>query len=177
MGDDTGMNVNDLLIETFDRLPALVRAAVEDLTPEQLRWSPAPGANPVGWLVWHLTRTQDHHVAELLGGRQVWVSGDWPDRFGLDADPSNSGYGHSSEQVAAVRPDSAQVLVDYYDAVAERTRELLVRVTPDDLDRVVDDRWDPPVTLGVRLVSVANDDLQHVGQAAYVRGLQERLPD
>jgi hypothetical protein len=27
------------------------------------------------------------------------------------------------------------------------------------------------VTLGVRLVSVLSDDLQHVGQAAYVRGL------
>ena len=40
-----------------------------------------------------------------------------------------------------------------------------------DLDRVVDLNWDPPVTLGVRLVSVINDDLQHGGQAAYVRGM------
>jgi hypothetical protein len=36
---------------------------------------------------------------------------------------------------------------------------------------VVDLNWDPPVTLAVRLVSVINDDLQHGGQAAYVRGM------
>jgi hypothetical protein len=38
----------------------------------------------------------------------------------------------------------------------------------------VDDYWDPPVTLGVRLVSIISDDLQHVGQAAFIRGVIER---
>ncbi|GAA1789716.1 DUF664 domain-containing protein [Planosporangium flavigriseum] len=165
------MNVSDLLIEYFDRLPDLVRSAVDGLTPSQLRWSPTPGANSIGWLVWHLTRVQDHHVAELVGQDQVWVSGDWAGHFGLDPDPDNTGYGHSPEQTSEVRPDSAQVLIDYYDAVAGRTREFLRGLKPEDLDRVVDKRWDPPVTLGVRLVSIANDDTQHVGQAAYVRGL------
>jgi hypothetical protein len=169
------VNVSDLLIEAHGRVPDLVRSAVEGLTSEQLRWSPAPGANSVGWLVWHLTRVQDHHVAELLDRDQVWVSGDWAGRFGLDADPSDTGYGHSAEQIATVRPDSSQVLVDYYDAVAARTRDLLRDLKADDLDRVVDDRWDPPVTLGVRLVSIVDDDVQHAGQAAYVRGLQSRM--
>jgi hypothetical protein len=165
------VNVSDLLIEQFDRLPDLVRSAVSGLSAEQLRWAPAPGANSIGWLVWHLTRIQDDHVADLLGQDQVWVQGDWAARFGLVPDPSDTGYGHDAEQVAAVRPDSPTVLVGYYDAVAARTREMLRGLTPADLDRVVDRSWDPPVTLGVRLVSVGNDDLQHVGQAAYVRGL------
>jgi hypothetical protein len=168
------MNVNDLLIEAFDRLPNLVRSAVDGLTAEQLRWAPAAGANSVGWLVWHLTRVQDHHVAELRGEDQVWVSDDWARGFGIDPDPANTGYGHSADDVATVRPDSPEVLIGYYDAVAARTRDLLRGLTPESLDRIVDERWDPPVTLGVRLVSVANDDLQHVGQAAYVRGLQVR---
>jgi uncharacterized damage-inducible protein DinB len=165
------VNVRDLLTETYDRLPDLVRSAVEGLTPGQLRLAPAPGANTIGWLVWHLTRVQDDHISDILGKEQVWVSGGWAARFGLDPDPSNTGYGHSPEQVAAVAPESDQVLIDYYDAVAARTRELLRGLTPEDLDRIVDERWQPPVTLGVRLVSVVNDDSQHVGQAAYVRGL------
>ncbi|WP_406108207.1 DUF664 domain-containing protein [Micromonospora globbae] len=165
------MDVSDLLIETYDRLPGLVRAAVDGLTPEQLRRAPGAGANPVGWLVWHLTRVQDDHVADLIGTEQLWVTGEWAGRFGLAADPHDTGYGHTPEQVAAVRPENAQVLVDYYEAVHARTRDFLAGLRPGDLDRVVDTSWDPPVTLGVRLVSVAEDDLQHVGQAAYVRGL------
>ncbi|MEU4470556.1 DUF664 domain-containing protein [Micromonospora sp. NPDC023888] len=165
------MDVSDLLTEAYDRLPDLVRAAVDGLRPEHLHWAPGPGANSIGWLVWHLTRVQDHHVADLLDTDQVWVSGDWAGRFGLTADPDDTGYGHSAAQVEAVRPESAQALVDYYEAVASRTASLLAGLRPADLDRVVDESWDPPVTLGVRLVSIAEDDLQHVGQAAYVRGL------
>jgi uncharacterized damage-inducible protein DinB len=124
--------------------------------------------------VWHLTRVQDDHVADLLGQEQLWVSGDWAGRFGLAPDPGNSGYGHSPAQMAEVRPESADALADYFDAVAARTREFLRGLKTDDLDRVVDERWDPPVTLGVRLVSIVNDDDQHIGQAAYVRGLLPR---
>ncbi|BFU43468.1 mycothiol transferase [Krasilnikovia sp. MM14-A1004] len=165
------MNVSDVLNEALGRLPDLVRGAVEGLTPEQLHWAPAAGANSVGWLVWHLTRVQDAHVAELLGAEQVYLTGDWAARFGRKPDPDDSGYGHTAAEVAAVRPDSWQALVDYFTAVHERTRDYVAGLGPDDLDRVVDERWDPPVTLGVRLVSVIDDDAQHVGQAAYVRGL------
>ncbi|MBY8874765.1 DinB family protein [Micromonospora sp. PLK6-60] len=165
------MNVNELLTETYGRLPELVRSAVDGLSAEQLRQAPAPGANPVGWLVWHLTRVQDHHVADLLGEEQVWVSGDWAPRFGLKADPDDTGYGHGPAEIAAVRPEGSTALIGYFTAVADRTQRFLAGLTAADLDRVVDEAWDPPVTLGVRLVSVAEDDLQHAGQAAYVRGL------
>jgi hypothetical protein len=165
------MDVNDLLTETYGRLPDLVRGAVDGLTPGQLRWAPAPGANPVGWLVWHLTRVQDHHVAELLDVDQVWVGDGWAKRFGREPDADDTGYGHSAEQVAAFAAESAGALVDYFEAVSARTHEYLAGLTPTDLDRIVDRRWDPPVTLGVRLVSIADDDAQHAGQAAYVRGL------
>ena len=165
------MEINELLIEAYDRLPDLIRSAVDGLSPEQLHWAPAPGANSVGWLIWHLTRVQDHHLGEVLDREQVYLSSGWAARFGLKADPSDIGYGHTPAQVAGVRPESAQSLVEYYDAVHARTRAYLSGLTGADLDRVVDERWSPPVTLGVRLVSVLNDDTQHVGQAAYVRGL------
>lgn len=171
MGYYSGMNTSDLLLDMFGRLPDLVVEAVSDLTPEQLRQAPAAGANTVGWLVWHLTRVQDHHLAEVMGTEQIWTQGDWAARCGLDPDPDNTGYGHGPDQVAAVRPDGWRTLVDYYDAVALRTQTFLRGLSADKLDRVVDENWDPPVTLGVRLVSVAADDLQHVGQAAYLRGL------
>jgi uncharacterized damage-inducible protein DinB len=165
------MNVNDLLSDAVGRLPGLVRGAVAGLDAEQLRRPPAPAANTVGWIVWHLTRIQDHHVADLIGDDQIWVRGPWAPRFELIADPEDTGYAHGPDEVLGVRPASGKVLVDYYMAVHERTAALVKAVTEDDLDTIVDKSWDPPVTMGVRLVSVLNDDLQHVGQAAYVRGI------
>lgn len=165
------MEVREVYLELFGRIEPLVRAAVDGLDPGQLVAQPQPGTNPVGWLVWHLTRVQDHHVGEVMGEEQIWPA--WASSFGLTPDPWNIGFGHSPADVEAVQPESSQVLVDYYRAVFARTRGLLDALTPQSLDRVVDVNWDPPVTLGVRLVSVADDSLQHVGQALYVRGLVE----
>jgi hypothetical protein len=166
------MQVNELLTEGFGRLPELVRGAVEGLDADRLRWAPQPGANSIGWLVWHLTRVQDDHVAELIdGAEQLWVSGAYAKHFGLAPDRHNTGYGHTPEDVASVLPDAPDAVLDYFDAVQARTIAFVADLTPADLDRIVDENWDPPVTLGVRLYSVLDDCTQHVGQAAYVRGL------
>lgn len=165
------VDVDELLGDLYGRLPEMIHEAVDGLTADQLHWAPAPGANSIGWLVWHLARVQDHHIAELLDEDQLWVSGGWADRFGLKPDPHDTGYGHKPKQVTGVRPDGPEALVEYYEAVAGRTRDLITGLTPADLDRIVDEGWDPPVTLGVRLISVAHDDIAHAAQAAYVRGI------
>jgi hypothetical protein len=165
------MDVAAFTLELYSRIEPLAKEAVDGLDAAQLAAAPGEGANTIGWLIWHLTRIQDHHIAELVDQEQLWVAGDWPARIGLAPNPNDTGYGHTAAQVAAVRPPNGVVLIDYLAAVSSRTRTFLASLTPTDLDRIVDRRWDPPVTLGVRLVSVADDCLQHVGQAAYVRGL------
>jgi hypothetical protein len=165
------MDVAELLLELYGRIPPLARDAVEGLDVDQLIEPPSPGTNSIGWLVWHLARVQDHHVSEILDTSQIWIDGDWAGHFGLTPDPSNIGYGHTAADVLAVRPDRPEVLLNYLDAVDQRTRSMLETIVPTDLDRIVDRRWDPPVTLGVRLISIADDSLQHAGQAAYIRGL------
>ncbi|HVM02556.1 MAG TPA: DUF664 domain-containing protein [Acidimicrobiales bacterium] len=165
------MDVSALLVELYGRIPPLARHAVEGVDPPRLVERPGPGANTIAWLVWHTARVQDHHVGELLAADQLWVTEGWAARFGLEPDPHDNGYGHTAEQVAAVRPESPEALLGYLDAAHARTVAMLGTLTSPDLDRVVDRRWDPPVTLGVRLVSIADDGLQHVGQAAFVRGL------
>ena len=164
------MNAAEVLADAFGRIGEEVHSAVAGLTVEQLAERIAPEANTIAWLIWHLTRVQDDHVAEVAGTEQVWTSRGWFERFGLPFPPQAHGYGQNPAEVAQVRV-GADLLSGYYDAVAERTLEFVRKLTDADLDRVVDDRWDPPVTLGVRLVSVIGDDEQHVGQAAYVRGI------
>ena len=172
------MTIAELLADAFGRIRGAVHEAVRGLTPGQLAFRPDNGSNSIAWLVWHLTRIQDDHIADVAGTGQVWTAGasgsTWADRFGLPFAASATGYGHGSEAVAAVQVRSGELLTGYYDAVHEETLSYLQGLTEADLDRVVDKAWDPPVTLGVRLVSVISDDLQHAGQAAYLRGIIER---
>ncbi|MGW8766540.1 mycothiol transferase [Streptomyces sp. NPDC055815] len=167
------MNSAGLLLDSFGRIREAVHEAVEGLTDEELTVRIDPDANSVAWLVWHLTRIQDDHLAGAFDTDQLWTSDGWADRFGLPFSKRATGYGQTRAQVDAVRAP-AELLLGYHDAVHARTEELIRPVTNADLDRVVDTSWDPPVTLGVRLVSVIADDLQHAGQAAYVRGVVER---
>jgi uncharacterized damage-inducible protein DinB len=167
------VNEADLLADAFGRIRESLHNAVEGLTEEQLAYRIDGRSNSIAWLVWHLTRIQDDHVADAAGHEQVWTADGWVDRFDLPLRRGDHGYGHTSDQVASVRA-SAQLLSGYHDAVYGRTLDYVRGLSGSDLDRVVDENWDPPVTLGVRLVSVVNDDMQHVGQAAFVRGLVPR---
>jgi Protein of unknown function (DUF664) len=164
------MNTVDLLTDAFGRVRENVHDVVEGLTPEQLG-ARVDDANSIAWLIWHLTRVQDDHISEVADAEQIWTAREWSERFGLPLPVTSTGYGHDSEHVAAVRVDSPDLLTGYYDEVHERTIDYVRGLTDADLDRVVDRAWNPPVTLGVRLVSVIDDDTQHVGQAAFVRGV------
>jgi hypothetical protein len=164
------MTPAELLTDAFERILTTATAAVDGLSEEQLATRVAPDANSIAWLVWHLARVQDDHVADVAGTEQVWTAQDFVTRFDLPFDSGSIGYGMTSEEVGHVRA-GADLLADYLRAVHGATVDYLSTLSADDLERVVDDRWDPPVTLSVRLVSVVSDDLQHAGQAGYVRGL------
>jgi len=159
----------ELLTDAFGRLRQTVHQAVEGLSAGQLAVRLDGDANSIAWLCWHLARVQDDHVAHAFAVEQVWP--EWADRFGLPFGPGATGYGHSSRQVAQVRVPSGDLLSGYHDAVHAQTIRLVADVTDADLSRIVDERWNPPVTLGVRLVSVISDCLQHAGQAAFIRGI------
>jgi hypothetical protein len=162
-----------LLVDAFGRIRETVTDTVYGLNHPQLSYRVTADANPISWLLWHLTRIQDDHVAGAFGVPQVWSAQRWAERFGLPASSLETGYGHSSQQVAAIAAaiTSAEPLAEYHEATYEQTVTVVSGVTDADLERVVDTSWHPPVTLGVRLVSVINDATQHAGQAAFLRGI------
>ncbi|MFD3543836.1 DinB family protein [Streptomyces sp. NPDC058662] len=168
------MKATDVIADGFGRIHEIVHEAVEGLAPELLDTRVDPGANSITWLVWHLARVQDDHVADAAELDQVWQAQGWADRFALPLPAGSTGYGHTARQAGTVRVDSGELLLGYFDAVHEQTLRFVRGLAAADLERVVDEGWDPPVTLGARLVSVLSDDLQHAGQAAFVRGLLER---
>ncbi|HEY9376679.1 MAG TPA: DinB family protein [Jiangellaceae bacterium] len=168
------MRITDILVDAFGRVREIVHQVVRGRAPEQLAYRVDGEANSIAWLIWHLTRIQDDHVADVADTEQVWTAGGWSRKFGLPFAPSATGYGHSSDDVAAVQVRSGDLLTGYYDAVHDMTIRFLNGLTDADYTRIVDRSWDPPVTLAVRLVSVVSDDLQHAGQAAFIAGVEQR---
>jgi hypothetical protein len=166
----------DILVDAFGRIREVVHQVVHGLTPDQLAFRVDSEANSIAWLVWHLTRIQDDHVADAAQTEQVWTAGGWAQRFGLPFALSSTGYGHSADDVAAVRVRSGNLLTGYHDAVHDTTIRNVGRLTDAEFARIVDRSWDPAVSLGVRLVSVISDDLQHAGQAAFIAGVVRRRP-
>ncbi len=169
------METKDVLADAFGRIKEEAHAAATGLAAAGLNYRPDPDANSIGWLIWHLARVQDDHVAHLAGREQAYVTDGWAQRLGLTPDERDLGYGHTSQQVASVKFDEPTALLAYYDAVHARSLEYVASITAEELDRIVDERWDPPVSAGVRIVSVVDDCVQHAGQALYVRGLFDRL--
>lgn len=169
------MSVADaLLVDAFGRVQEAVHGAVEGLAREQLTYRIDPEANTIAWLVWHLTRIQDDHVCALARVEQSWHTDGWMEQFGLPFGPNEHGYGHRSKDVAAVDVPG-ELLLGYHDAVHDRTVSYVQGLTDSEYDEIIDRSWDPPVTRAVRLVSVVGDDMQHVGQAAFIRGVVQRL--
>lgn len=164
----------DLLRDAFGRVHETLPEAMADLTLDELLWRPDPGANSVAWLIWHLARVQDDHLAGVGEVEQAWTGEGWSERFGLPYPDEALGYGHSSEDVSAFVLHDPALLTGYHEAVHDLTLRVLDGLDDAGLERIVDRHWDPPVTAAVRLVSVVNDTMQHVGQAAYVRGMALR---
>lgn len=164
------MTPAELLTDSFERIHEGALAAIDGLSEEQLAHRVTSEANSIGWLVWHAYRVQDDHLADAAGLQQVWAARGFIEFFDLDLDEDDTGFGHTAAQVAKVRAP-AELLARYVEATHAQTLAWVGGLTEDRLDRVIDASWDPPVTLGARLVSVIHDDTQHIGQAAYLRGL------
>ncbi|MDE3077890.1 MAG: DinB family protein [Chloroflexota bacterium] len=165
------MEPKDLIVDAFGRISGLLKMSLKGLTAEQLAQRPTEGTNSIAWLAWHLSRVQDHHLSDLAHHDQAWVAEGWHARFEKPADPHDTGFGYTPQQVAGIHPAGPEPLLDYHQAVYQRTLDYLATVTPADLDVVLNEpQYDPMPTVGVRLVSVVSDNLQHAGQIAYLRG-------
>ena len=170
------MEWHDLLADGYGRVLENMERVLSGLAQDDLNWQPRHDCNSIGWLAWHLTRVQDDHIATLMGEEQLWTKDGWYAKFDRQPDPRDIGFGHSPEQVAAFKSPDVHTLLDYHQAVLERSKRHFLTLSTADLDRELDEPWYQPLpTVGVRLISVLADNLRHAGQMAYVRGLRQGM--
>lgn len=164
------MNAIEILIDLARRPQHSAEALSDVLTPELVNAHPHHD-NSIAWLLWHAAREIDEQLAELTGEDTVWVSEGYSERFGLNLEPAELGYGHTPEQARAIVVEDPSLLLEHLAAVTDKQVAYLSQLAESDLGNIVDEQWDPPVTLAVRLVSMSSDAAEHVGQAAYIAGM------
>jgi len=170
------MEWQDILDMEFERISRSLEIALEGLTEEDLNWQPKPDSNSIGWLTWHLTRWQDVQVSSFLKREQLWIKDGWYEKFGRPADAGDHGSGHKPDDLAKFKSPDAVTLIGYHQAVLAQTKSYLKSLSASDLDKVIEGTpFQPPPTVGMSIVGVLSDGMQHAGQAAYVRGLRQGM--
>lgn len=170
------METQDLLIDAYEMVFSEMEHTLEGLKPEDLAWQPRPECNSIGWLAWHLSRTHDQAMSFVLKEDQVWIKEGWYEKFNRAADPRDTGMGHAPEDVALFKPPDTGVLLDYHKAVLTRSKKYFRSLTSQDLDRVLNSKYLPPLTtLGTFLIMMLADGMRHSGQMGYVRGLRHGM--
>ncbi len=166
------MKWRDLVIDGYGRVLEVIVPALDGMEPAELDKRLKPDTNSMGLIVWHLARVQDAQIADLMGEEQLWTTEGWYNRFKRARDPSDTGFGHTSEEVGDFRSPTAGTLLEYCRAVIERSQQYLRVLPTDELVRELDEPWYKPLpTVGVRIVSIMADCLEHAGEVAYLRGL------
>lgn len=161
------MNSIEILTDLAQR-PVDAAKRLPTLTAEQLNTHPGDHPNSIAWLLWHSGREVDVQLSDLTGDESMWER--FRERFGLGDLGDSFGYGHTPEQAAEIKVEDQQLLVDYLEATLTALGRYVSELSEADLDEVIDESWTPPVTRGVRLVSIIDDAAVHVGQAAYAAG-------
>ncbi|YAL81839.1 mycothiol transferase [Dermacoccaceae bacterium W4C1] len=165
----TRCSAAEVLIDATDRVLDDAISVLDRVTEDDLNRLPAPGVNPIGWLLWHAGRVQDAQIAPLSGQSEWWITSGLQEGFALDLPATDTGYGHTPEQVGKVQVTDAGLRA-YLRGAHQVTVAHLQTLTDAALDEVIDTNWTPPVTQAARLVSIVNDATQHVGQAGYALG-------
>jgi len=166
------MKWQQLMIDIYKRTSAEIEQVLDGLNIEDLHKRPATGANPIGWLCWHATRSMDRTIGDVILGEQLWIKDGWHRKFNMPPDPQNTGYRHTDAEVDALKIPDVRTLLDYHQAGMEVTLQYLERLTEHELSKEYPFSVVPGTKRAVYLRIIANiQDIQHVGQAGYVRGL------
>ena len=167
------MECHEMLSVSYVGVLETIERALDGLTKEDLNWQPRPDCNSIGWSIWHLTRVQDSLIASLMGEEQLWIKDGWHTKFGRSSDANDIGFGHTPQDLAKFKSPDVETLLGYHRAVLERSQRYISSLTSTDMDRELKGPPFLPPKVGLRLIMVLSDSLQHAGQAAYVRGLHQ----
>ncbi len=155
---------------SYDEYLAELKKVVDGLSIDEAYKQPSPHSNTIGWSVWHMARVEDYWLNNVVqGDAQVWNSGGWDKKFGMD--PENRGAGQTIEQVLAMPHVAVTELLAYFDAVRAKTSPFITGLAESDLAREIEHPRFGKVTGRWIVGHIVVEESQHVGQVAFTRGI------
>ena len=168
------MDTVEFIHQSLRQVHVRLLGSCEGLTQEQVLWRPAPAANNIGFILWHVARDQDDLVRGVLGeGTTIWVSRGVHEAFGQPADAPDPG---DRMGLRALHLPALSTLLEYLEATHAQTIEFVSSLTSDRLDTTPGHRDSGP-TFGASLRHVITHQNNHHGQIDYIRGLQDETWD
>lgn len=164
------MDFRDILKTGFSECSEHLDNALNDLTPEERRFQPTPESNHIDFILWHMVRAEDTLLnLAILRRPELWERESWAEKLGI-FDEGN-GYGFSSEQSSGIAAYPLDGLMEYRGAVRAETIGYIDSLTEADLSHLPNPRR-PEFPVGETLKHIIVEISQHVGQIAYIRGMQ-----
>ena len=165
------MEVLTFIRHSMNQVHERFLATLRDLGEDALTWRPAPHANAILEIVWHVARADDRLGRRTSGlGPEVWSSQHWHRRFDLsDGSDPDGDYQFLRGRGPIPR---LPTIVEYLNAVHSDTLQRLARLDPADLDRVPDPGR-PQWTVAACFRHMITHKNNHHGQVDFIRGLRE----
>lgn len=146
-----------------------------DLSLAELKWQPQPEGNPIGFLLYHIARTEDRFIqVSLQGKRPIWVSEKWYEKLNIPENDSG-GFGYTEEMVSSFNIPEIGIIQEYSEAVRAQTVELLDNATPEKFDEIINVPPFGELTVGTLWVVIVGHHTQHAGEISYIRGVQRGM--
>ncbi len=167
------METKELLLSSLKQSQEYLTGALDGLTQEEAAWSPGAECNCIAFILWHIARAEDFFVLRVLQRKEeLYEAEGWRQRLGTPA--KESGYEYTGEQLQAWPVPELETLRGYADAVRNETLAFLEPLPSEKLSEVPrPDR--SPDSIGATLSHISTEIALHVGQIAYLRGVQRGL--
>ena len=164
------MTLNEFITDALEKENGFLIDALDGLTADEMSWQPAPDANSIGWILWHMVRVEDMWIQFFAQFQtELWEAEGWHEKFGLPT--RDNGFGHTTEQVNNFPGVDLEQFLQYRAAVRASTLAYLNTLSPDDMETVPRERR-PEMSLGAMFRQIIGEMYQHLGHIAYLLGLQ-----
>lgn len=165
------MDAKELLLRSLEESHGYLTKALNGLTQEEATWSPSPECNSIAFILWHMIRVEDFFVNRVIQHeKELYETKKWQEKLGTPA----KAYGYTVEELKAWPAPKLEILREYANSVQENTLAFLNSIPNERLSEVPrPDR--SPDSIGVMLEHLITEIALHVGQIAYLRGVQRGL--